>query len=634
MKYARNWLLLSCLLSVFALAIGLRLFRLDLSPRGALIDEAHFGFIARSLLLTGRDEHGQPWPLVFRGFGDQKLPAYAYALVPVMRWWELSVWSIRLPSVLAGSLSVLVIYALARQLGLARRWSLLAAVLLAISPWPFFLSRFGFESNLALFFWLLGLWGLAVLLRPAGPGAHRHSRKAQSEITAAVTAGSWTAFVIGRPAVLAVATGLALALTWYSYIAYRPVTVAVLAVVTVLTLYWQRALWPRLVVVWLALILAVLPLFHPAVNAANTARLQQVGIWSDQRNVAIINEYRTFCDQHLPLTVCSLVWNKGTYAAQTVLSRYLHVFSPQFLVTQGESTEIFLTVKGFGQFLPLFYPFFLLGGWVWLRQLPRRQLGTVLILAGLWLSPLPAVLAGEPQKVRLSPWLPFAILAITIGLAQTAEWWQQQRWLGQWQRWVSGAGVVVLTLGVAAHTTWFLIDYFTVHTVKNDYMYQSYLRDVLPDLAARYPAHQLLIKPFFSDPTMFYAFHTRMDPAAYQQQAVLGPLESSGFQHTQAIDQVKVWEGGFASAACQAVTSNTPTLYLTDERGPAATAVLVRTATSENGAMTYAYVYDALLSGKLAVLECNDIPLPQRQELHRQVEASGLRQQLFPATSD
>src|SRR3989344_7895510 len=105
-----NRFIIATLLVILILATGLRLFWLDRAPFGALIDEAHFGYIAYSLLETGKDEHGVSWPLIFRGFGDQKLPAYAYVLLPFIQIFGLSVTSIRLPSVLAGSLSVLALY--------------------------------------------------------------------------------------------------------------------------------------------------------------------------------------------------------------------------------------------------------------------------------------------------------------------------------------------------------------------------------------------------------------------------------------------------------------------------------------------------------------------------------------------
>jgi len=607
MKYRDQLLPLFTLLLIFVVALALRLYRLDQSPKGALIDEAHFGYLAKSLLLTGKDEHGVSWPLVFTGFGDQKLPGYGYFLIPFVALMDVSVLTIRVPSALVGSLSVILMYFLARQVGFRPRSSLIGATLMAVSPWPFFLSRFGFESNLALFFWMAGLLGLVTMFRQF---QHVHPVSLWHKV-------------------LPIVTGVLLALTWYCYIAYRPVSIGLLLGLTLVCVLWQRQFLKRLAVVWVTLAVVVAPFFLPSVSSANTARLEQVGILSDAHNANVIDEYRTFCDFQLSLPLCSLIWNKGTYVLQTLSSRFLHTYSPEFLATKGEANEVFLSVKNFGQFTIVVFPFI----WLGLAELLviRKKIRVIdwLVIVGLVVAPIPTILAGEPQKVRLSELLPFLILVALYGLHLFAKWFDAAKFP------LVPKAVVrsVVAFGLAAvfftSTASYFVDFYTVQTIKNDYMYQSYLRDLFPLLKEKYSDQHVLVKPFFSDPTMFYAFYTNMDPKAYQEQAVLGPLESSGFQHTVAIDDVTVWDSGFLSAACHAVAMNKPTLYITNENGPAENAVGITKIMSENGAMMYVHVYDALNTGKLSVMECNDIPLAQRQAIAKEVEATGLRQQLL-----
>ena len=45
-------------------------------------DEAAIGYNAYSLLQTGKDEHGQSWPLHFKSFGDYKPGGYFYLVLP------------------------------------------------------------------------------------------------------------------------------------------------------------------------------------------------------------------------------------------------------------------------------------------------------------------------------------------------------------------------------------------------------------------------------------------------------------------------------------------------------------------------------------------------------------------------
>ena len=69
---------------ILLLVIGLRGWRLGQIPQGLNRDEASLGYTAWSLLKSGHDEWGQPWPINIKSFGDWKLPAYSYILLPVV----------------------------------------------------------------------------------------------------------------------------------------------------------------------------------------------------------------------------------------------------------------------------------------------------------------------------------------------------------------------------------------------------------------------------------------------------------------------------------------------------------------------------------------------------------------------
>ncbi|HYY94383.1 MAG TPA: hypothetical protein VE713_07680, partial [Pyrinomonadaceae bacterium] len=60
------------------LAAGLALYARGAStnPPGFYIDESSIAYNAETIARTGADEHGTPWPLFFRAFGDYKNPTY------------------------------------------------------------------------------------------------------------------------------------------------------------------------------------------------------------------------------------------------------------------------------------------------------------------------------------------------------------------------------------------------------------------------------------------------------------------------------------------------------------------------------------------------------------------------------
>lgn len=148
------------LLLIFLLALGLRFYHLGINPPSPYWEEAAIGYDVYSILKTGKDFHGNSWPLVaFESFGDYKPSLYFYTAVPAIALFGLNVFAVRFPSALFGSLTVLLIYLLSKELKIGNwKLNILAALLLAISPWHLQLSRAGFEANLGLFFVVLGAW--------------------------------------------------------------------------------------------------------------------------------------------------------------------------------------------------------------------------------------------------------------------------------------------------------------------------------------------------------------------------------------------------------------------------------------------------------------------------------------------
>jgi 4-amino-4-deoxy-L-arabinose transferase-like glycosyltransferase len=146
------------------LAIILRFWQFTKVPVALNRDEASLAYNAFAILQTARDEHGRFLPLQIESFGDWKLPGYVYTLVPFIAIFGLEDWVIKLPSALA-SLGIIVFGFL-----LVKKWSkddLFAsflALILAITPWSVHFARVAYEVNLALFFWIFGLYFFEILV--------------------------------------------------------------------------------------------------------------------------------------------------------------------------------------------------------------------------------------------------------------------------------------------------------------------------------------------------------------------------------------------------------------------------------------------------------------------------------------
>lgn len=144
------------LLAIVVLAAAVRLPGLDVVPNGLWCDEASTGYDAYSMLETGRDQFGEPMPLFARSFGDYNESLYRFVVIPFVAVLGLDEVAVRLPAAIAGVLTVVGLFFLARRL-FGRDAALLAALLLALSPWHVHFSRIAFRGILLP---LVLTWGL------------------------------------------------------------------------------------------------------------------------------------------------------------------------------------------------------------------------------------------------------------------------------------------------------------------------------------------------------------------------------------------------------------------------------------------------------------------------------------------
>ena len=192
----------AALAGVVAIAAVVRIHDIAANPPGFFADEAAYGYNAYTILHAAKDEFGTTLPLFFKSFGDYKTPVYIYSIVPFVGVFGLSELPVRLTSALYGVMTVAAVYLLVKELFGQRSTALVAALILAISPWHIFYTRTGFgEIAIHAFFLVLALYFFQVGTR--------------------------------RPAFL-LAAAFALALALYSYRAAWIIAPLLLIVVTIL----------------------------------------------------------------------------------------------------------------------------------------------------------------------------------------------------------------------------------------------------------------------------------------------------------------------------------------------------------------------------------------------------------------
>src|SRR6266851_3281683 len=98
------------LVIIVILGFFLRFIDVSNNPPGLYSDEASIGYNAYKIVTTGKDEFGISHPLWFRSFGDYKLPVYIYSVAVAMGILGKTELAIRIPSILAGTLTIFILY--------------------------------------------------------------------------------------------------------------------------------------------------------------------------------------------------------------------------------------------------------------------------------------------------------------------------------------------------------------------------------------------------------------------------------------------------------------------------------------------------------------------------------------------
>lgn len=344
-----KWLLAAIIL----LGLTLRIFFLSTHPAGFTPDEASFGYDAYSILKTGKDQWGNALPLVFKSFGDDKLPVYTYLTIPSVAIFGLNEFSVRLPNVIFATLAILIVYFLVKELFKDEKLALLSSLLLAISPWHIMLSRGAFEANLTTFFLPLGILFFLKSLKNRN-----------------FLILSFVIFLINI----------------FTYHTARLLTPLIL--LSLIFIYKDKLKAEKLLN--LSSFLTVLIIIISAAGFLFAgSRVASSSIFSlnfaDDRYLAqLVGE---------PSIISKLFYNNPLYVTRQFITNYLSYFSPQFLFTSGPAEGTYGMVPGVGTIY--LAEIILLAGFI-AKAIRRHSKEIIFLLFWILISPIPAALTKGP----------------------------------------------------------------------------------------------------------------------------------------------------------------------------------------------------------------------------------------------
>lgn len=120
-------------------------------------DEASAGYDAYSILTLGKDHHGMFFPVTFQAFNDWIAHTYVYLLVPFVKIWGLTSWTIRFAPAIFSIVSIFLFYFLVKTLTKRTNLSFLASFLYAFSWFSITISRWSIPPNIVPIFIILSL---------------------------------------------------------------------------------------------------------------------------------------------------------------------------------------------------------------------------------------------------------------------------------------------------------------------------------------------------------------------------------------------------------------------------------------------------------------------------------------------
>ena len=491
--------------------IGLRVVGLDRVPPGLYADEACNGYDAYSLLLTGRDHHGNFLPLVFQGFNDNRMPLFDYSLVPLIGAFGLSSDVVRMGAALWGTADLVAIVMLA-YLMLGLPGAVVTAVLVSVSPWHLPLSRYGTEVILASTTVSLAMVCFFLWLK-------RHEDR-------------WLLL-----------SGVLFGLTLYSYPITKIFTPLMLGLLTLI--YWREVRQARSkALIALAIVLAL-----AAPQAALFWRH-----WAEMQahfSEVSLFHYISTCPGCPPSEQAEAAGATFAVRAADFAAAWLSYFTPDFLFLSGDRGGHWelLFPPGFGMLLPeqalligfaivgLFgghrrKPALLLIGWLVLAALPAA----LLVPAGArnpgpgGQLPIPFVLAERlPESVPLTPWLLLAhpearhdvlaiapwILLSALGFVTLIEWSPSRTTLKM-------AAVVLIAIGIVFHGARFVRSYFRDYPILAAPYFYYGLDQVIGSIAKiRAREDPVIIDRRIAQAYIQVLFHEHYPPGSFQREELV-----------------------------------------------------------------------------------------------------------------
>lgn len=497
------------LLFIVALGFLLRVIGLSSHPAGFTPDEASFGYDAYSLLQTGRDQWGDAWPLVLESFGDSKMPLYTYLAMPSVAVFGLNEFAVRLPNAILGALAIWVTYLLVLEVfknlpaQAGKKAALIASLLLAISAWHIPMSRGAFEANLTTF-----LLPLSLLF-------YFKSKKDSKYLSlAAIIAG----------------------LNIFSYHSARfvtPLLFASLLLFNIRKIKKDKQFYIAGTVTVIVVLLVVVTYLQGAGSRVVSSGIFSLGT-TDQRYLAAQVGANDLFSRFF--------YNKPIYIVSTFFKNYLSYFSPGFLFVSGAAEFTYGMVAG-KALLYLGEAILLASFFVMLVKKGVKDYKWLIVW--ILIAPIPAALTIGPGSAANRAVVMLPALQIMAALGAI---------------YISSKNLVrLIFVSIIISFVFFFHSYLYLQPAKGSASMIYGAKQAFEYTDSIYGQYsQIVVSKKLSEPHIFAAFYSRIDPQVFQEASNGWNYKSKSLGWVDQLDEYKLGKYVFKSIDWKIDSRNYP----------------------------------------------------------------------------
>lgn len=473
------------LLIIVTLGIFLRFYKLGSIPPSLSWDEASFSYNAYSIAANGQDEWGKNFPLSFESFGEYKNPVDIYITAPFIKIFGLNNFSTRLPAALFGVFNIILIYFLYKILFKNEIGALAASLILALSPYNLQFSRHHHELNIALFFFMLGIYFFYRGLK-----------------------GKYISFI---------GSAISFCLCLLSYNAAK---MFVPLMIIVLLFLYRKNMWSiKKHLIWclVPLVLTSVILFSDN-NLFGLARFKQTSVTNEKI-------YNTWLYRK--------TGNRRLGRVEIILKQYPLHYSWHYLFSSGDANPRH-SIQTVGEFYR-FDVVLLIAGFLYLIYLvmSKKSKEGLVMLSWALIAPIPSAVASEAPHAGRSmfmtgSWHIIAALGLVFIFSLSKN--KTMR--------ILAAFVVIIFYGVCVKE--YLVDYYKNYSTKYSADWQYGYERLISDYSLEFPKfHSVVISDRYAQPYIFVLAYEKINPELFRQSVIYNPTEKWGFSTVSSFGKFK-----------------------------------------------------------------------------------------------